>query len=255
MNLIIIIYTTALNKFTLKIAIQKAAYIMVQTKKAFTLPEILLILAIIGVIAALTIPGIVHKLSSKETVLKLKKEYSVIISAYSRLSSEHDGDIAGSGIFEGEEIGDSSEKALNAFTSKMNLLKNCGSKSGCWYNSPLKALNGTALVPNIDDDTNNYSAKAILSDSTFFILRDQNGNCETTFGSGPLDSSGCAIIGIDINGNIGPNTAGRDYFEFFITKVGVIPRGAYESSPDCGVDTNIGLGCTERVLTDNEINY
>lgn len=45
-------------------------------KKAFTLAEVLITLGIIGVVAAITIPGLITKYQKLATVVKLKKVYS-----------------------------------------------------------------------------------------------------------------------------------------------------------------------------------
>ena len=51
-------------------------------KKAFTLAEVLITLAIIGVVAALTIPTLVVNYQKKVTMTKLKKEYNYINNAF-----------------------------------------------------------------------------------------------------------------------------------------------------------------------------
>ena len=49
---------------------------MREHKKAFTLAEVLITLGIIGVVAAITIPGLITKYQKLVTVVKLKKVYS-----------------------------------------------------------------------------------------------------------------------------------------------------------------------------------
>ena len=46
---------------------------MREYKKAFTLAEVLITLGIIGVVAAITIPGLITKYQKLVTVVKLKK--------------------------------------------------------------------------------------------------------------------------------------------------------------------------------------
>src|SRR5574344_2590672 len=53
-----------------------------QTKKAFTLAEVLITLAIIGVVAALTIPTLITNYQKKQYVTQLKKSYSNITNAF-----------------------------------------------------------------------------------------------------------------------------------------------------------------------------
>ncbi len=50
-------------------------------KKGFTLAEVLITLAIIGIVAAMTIPTLVNNYRKKDTTAKLKKFYSTMIQA------------------------------------------------------------------------------------------------------------------------------------------------------------------------------
>ena len=54
------------------------------TKSAFTLAETLIVMGIIGVVAALTLPNLNSSTGDKEKVVKLKKIYSNISDAYGR---------------------------------------------------------------------------------------------------------------------------------------------------------------------------
>ncbi|MDR1327933.1 MAG: type II secretion system GspH family protein, partial [Heliobacteriaceae bacterium] len=51
-------------------------------KNAFTLAEVLITLGIIGIVAALTMPGLIANHKEKETVTKLRKVYSSIQQAF-----------------------------------------------------------------------------------------------------------------------------------------------------------------------------
>lgn len=53
-------------------------------KKAFTLAEVLITLGIIGVIAALTLPGLIQGYRKKVTETALKKAYSQLSQALER---------------------------------------------------------------------------------------------------------------------------------------------------------------------------
>ena len=58
-------------------------------KNGFTLAEVLITLVIIGVIAALTIPALMNKTNEQETVVAVKKAYSVLGQAYQRVIAEN----------------------------------------------------------------------------------------------------------------------------------------------------------------------
>ena len=51
-------------------------------KKGFTLAEVLITLGVIGVVAALTIPGLLGRYNEKSTVSRLKKVNSVLNQAF-----------------------------------------------------------------------------------------------------------------------------------------------------------------------------
>ncbi len=58
-------------------------------KKGFTLAEILITLGIIGIIAAMVLPGIIENTKERQTVVKLKKSYSVIQNAVQKTIAEN----------------------------------------------------------------------------------------------------------------------------------------------------------------------
>src|SRR5574344_2179346 len=57
-------------------------------KAAFTLAEVLIVLAIIGVVAAMTIPTLMNKVQKHEYVVALKKFYSTQQDGWSRLLAD-----------------------------------------------------------------------------------------------------------------------------------------------------------------------
>ena len=54
-------------------------------KQAFTLAETLVTLAILGIIAAVTIPNLVHKFQDRMTITKFKKVYSLLNNAIQQM--------------------------------------------------------------------------------------------------------------------------------------------------------------------------
>src|SRR5574344_1910575 len=59
-----------------------------QYKSAFTLAEVLIVLGIIGVVAAFTIPTLMNKVQKHEYVVGLKKAYSTQMDGWSRLLAD-----------------------------------------------------------------------------------------------------------------------------------------------------------------------
>lgn len=213
--------------------------------KAFTLSEVMLVLSVIGVIAALTIPGIMQNTQNAQTVAKLKKEYSVIHQAYTSLLSDNDGDIVP--VYNSDATG-----VMNAFLSKMNVLKVCGTAAmGCFPSNP----------PGYHSDIENNIAgrtysKAVLSDGTSIMFELYSTNCTasaTGTAIAPLGST-CGTIAVDLNGTALPNISGRDNFWFWVTKTGIYPMGTYNDGYNCSSAT-VTIGCTAKVLTEGKMNY
>ena len=71
--------------------------------EAFTLAEILITLGIIGIIAAMTIPGLITDYQKKSTAAQLKKTYALIANAV-RLSEEDNGELSGWVIPRGKAV-------------------------------------------------------------------------------------------------------------------------------------------------------
>ena len=63
-------------------------------KSAFTLAEILIVIGVIGIVAAMTIPNLILSVEDKETVARVKKIYSNLSDAYGRSVAKY-GPISG----------------------------------------------------------------------------------------------------------------------------------------------------------------
>src|SRR5574344_2677103 len=57
-------------------------------KTAFTLAEVLIVLGIIGIVAAMTIPTLMNKIQKHEYVVGLKKEYSMLNSGFAHILAD-----------------------------------------------------------------------------------------------------------------------------------------------------------------------
>lgn len=219
---------------------------MNKPQKAFTLSEVMLVLSVIGVIAALTIPGIMQNTQNKQAVTRIKRIYSLLNQAYTNNVATYESAENYSLL--------SNEDYLNAFVSKMNVIKNCGNNSGCWYTNPIKGMDGSTVFS--DFNTSGYTwGKAILADGSVISGGSWNDNCNHTDATIPeLQNSVCGHIMVDINGQTGPNTLGRDVFRFYVTKKVILPFGIPGDGYLCN-NTSSGWGCTAKVITENAINY
>src|SRR5574344_1664148 len=139
---------------------------MINRKNAFTLAEVLITLGIIGVVAALTIPTLMQKTEERETVSKLKKEYTILTNAYN-LSKNDNGDASNWGTWDDDNNG--SEIVLENFIPYFNVLKNCGiTESGCFATS-YKQLSG-GIDPDYYNLDNKYGARVVLADGPAIVF-------------------------------------------------------------------------------------
>jgi len=212
-------------------------------KKAFTLAEVLLTLAIIGVIAALTIPAVITKITKDQYVTALKKAYNTLKTIEHKAVREH-------GPMTGWNWKNPKEDFETYFKKYFDTMKECGitADSGCVVKD-YTYLNGSSW----DINFNTYGAyKYITSDGIAFIYTDASNQGKVV-----------SMFWVDVNGKKGPNRYGRDLFTFFVfPELGIKPHGAY------GVDGNplpsdqveeqcpvIGAYCAAKVLSEGAMNY
>lgn len=220
-------------------------------RKGFTLSEVLLVLAVIGVVAALTIPTLTQKMGTEQQTAKFKKEYSALSQVYTQIISEGNGSVLGRSF-----VGTSNANAFNAFADRLNVIKRCGTSNGCWYSIPIKFLNGSGNLYADAESSLATSGNGILSDGAIISISDYSNDCTTNAGVGPLQLATCGYILIDTNGFSGPNTYGRDVFGLYITQTGLFPEGSYGTSFSCTTaTTDTGAGCAQRILSEGKMNY
>lgn len=167
---------------------------------AFTLAEVLITLAIIGVVAALTIPTVIRNYQKQQTVVQLKKKYSALANTTNLAVAEH-------GPVEGWEIGENaSGQAAVDFANKylipyLKVSKNCENKitNDC-------AFNYSYLSDNVQHSFGNTYARFYLNDGTLIGVWIENTVRADGFNYRQ------ARIYIDLNGQKKPNKLGRDVF-------------------------------------------
>ena len=162
--------------------------------RAFTLAETLIVIGIIGVVAALTLPNLNHATGDKEKVTKVKKIYSALTDAIDRAQVVY-GDL--DSWFndlncEGDFSQVCSERFAKRVTEFMKVTKDCNFNGGC-------------LEGGLDDSENYYKGYSVLLADGIAIEF-----CITQYAHG-------AEIAIDIDGPTkGKNLYGNDIFEFII---------------------------------------
>ena len=110
-------------------------------KFAFTLSEVLITLAVIGVISAMTIPTVINKYQEQATVSKVKKIYSTMNQAF--LLSVKDNGYANEWNVNNGISSTTANQIASYFKPYLKIIKDCGTNSGCLgYKENINLLNG-----------------------------------------------------------------------------------------------------------------
>lgn len=211
--------------------------------KAFTLAETLVVMGIIGVVAALTIPNLSSSTANKENVARVQKAYSTINEAFERVQAEY-GNIQRWPLRDfGWNGNNDTDFFANRMSEYLKVSKNCArnANQGCMASS-VKYLNGTSTTSGYsavtDADTSAY--KMILADGTGLAIQ---------------VVSGSIFMNVDIDGpRKGSGTIGKDWFRFvydaFSTKK-VIPA----NTSNLTSSFSSGEGLTAWVIETGNMDY
>ena len=180
-------------------------------KVAFTLAEVLITLGIIGVIAAITLPTVIEKYQKQVVINKLKKNYTTIAQTLIIAQKDNGGmeswDFSDFGNLSG---GDAfavvlPQVAKTYFVPYLDVLYDCGIECKK-VSDDYRFLNGQ---PFEELNTRLYYTVYLKDGSIIFISVDNNGVKMLNL-----------ILRVDINGNKGPNTFGKDVFSYYLNTDG-----------------------------------
>mgnify|MGYP002678171255 CR=1 FL=1 len=205
----------------------------VAKKAAFTLAEVLITLGIIGVVAAITLPTLVANYKKQVYVTQLKKSVSAWeqglqkILADEGVDSLQDADVFKS--ISGESCNLNSSKAecseffskLSKYISVINQTTALESK----YQFKYIRNGSTPIYPSNNSGTNIIFLKdgsAIFNYTFRKKMEIPYYTCEQIHLNGGKMCEVMGNITIDVNGLKGPNTAGRDIFDFNISGNGLL---------------------------------
>ena len=175
-------------------------------KKGFTLAEVLIVIGIIGVVAALTLPNLNHATGDKERVTKVKKIYAALTEAYDRAEAIYGPTDTWFNDLTDSEYVKKNERFAKRITEFMKISKDCGiiENSGCFSANAVKYLNDENTLTSLDINPSGPPVPALR-----FITSDNM----SLF----IDLVAHGIIYIDIDGpNKGKNQLGNDIFRIMI---------------------------------------
>lgn len=196
---------------------------------AFTLAEILVVLLILGTIAALTIPALVQNIQDAELKAAWKKSFSELSQAAIMLETEY-GEISNTTFISNNDL-------RNKFAAYLSYTKSCDNNmafGNCWHkDGEWKDLTGVS-------QTGWGNAPAIILSNGSFVRFVRTG---TTTGN--LFTYG--YINVDVNGFKGPNVMGRDIFFAHVLEDSITPFGTQGDGLE-STCSSYGKGCSALYL-------
>lgn len=204
--------------------------------KGFTLSEILITLGIVGIVAVLTVPGVMRNYQNRLYTAQLEKIYAQLSDAAQAIMTDEHVD----NFYETTAGGALNEECMTN--------GNCTQGIGYFYNNYLKTVKKNC---SSGDDkcvfTDNTTYKTIGGNS----LNGLSGRycVQTITGASVCGSynpnNKCISMIIDVNGTAQPNVAGRDLFAMDMHKNGSIS----DYSSGCSDNSK---GCAANVCTTKE---
>ena len=229
---------------------------------AFTLAETLIVMGVIGVVAALTIPSLSNSTNDKDVVAKVRKNHTALEDAFGRMIGTY-GEFDSWGSTLGS--GDLGKRLI----SSMKITKDCAllaSKSCFAANSTLMGSGGSSNNTNVDAATTAY--KVILADGASVAVNVDNTSCTASAGANVSQDLKeiCGTVLVDIDGpSKGKAMHGLDLFSYYITRKGIYPVGTaddekFKYKDNCtkqGAPTSASnsSACTAWVVYNANLDY
>lgn len=213
-------------------------------KKAFTLAEVLITLGIVGVVAAITIPGLITSYRAIVLESQFKEQYSRLAQALRMMVKEEEISLVP------KDIRGNFSKYLSKY---YNISHDCGNinigTKGCI------TLNAEGYVDHYKNYTGDKIEFSYLDDGTIVL----NDGTTLFFEQGnQAISKGSYLIGVDINGYLNkPNRLGHDLFIFEVGENGELiapnPQTGKWHFYQCSKTSNSvvnGYGCAAKAIQD-----
>ena len=218
---------------------------LLKKRSGLTMSEALFTLAIVGVIASLTMFGLLAKINDTKNIAALKKFYSAInqVTMFVIL------DRASPNYWGLDEYSqDSSALAFSYYRPYFKVVRECSNATGCWQ-YPTRFLSGKVYLKN----AKLYQYMFTLVDGMNVIMNVYPKDIVKSEFGVDVEKDSVVFI-IDVNGNTYPNQLGRDIFAFVLKGKDIVP-GGYDNMYNCNKAAS-GLTCAARVINDGwKITY
>lgn len=227
-------------------------------KSAFTLAEILITLAIIGIVASMTIPTMMQKIQIEQFRVALKKEYSTLTQAINMIQAQNSSlDVSTVDNLVNELATQMAIVKQGTYASITKMPANFGYK--CY-----KATGGTCGSLITRPGMNGWKTFITKNGTLFLFLWGTSPDCSRGNNHAKIIASEtlpqfneCAEILVDLNGEKTPNQIGVDMQWLYLLKKNnnyyIKPSGSNWNT-NCSAatpnDYNLSLHCTNRMLLD-----
>jgi len=218
-------------------------------KRGFTLAETLITLAIIGVIAALTIPNLMAKYEEHVTVAKVKEAHALLKNAFdvARMEKGNFNEYLAAEVA-GGKLG--SAATMEYLSTGLKVAKDCGTSAAnnCRPARWASCSNKTWI------DYRSGGDRCVVLENGMLVCVNREHEPPDVWGT-------AAALHVDINGTKGPNQYSRDDFWWSITKDNqVVPYEGYNSryigcSGGRGGDDASRNGAVKWILLKGNLDY
>ncbi|MBR2525906.1 type II secretion system protein [bacterium] len=196
-------------------------------QKAFTLAETLIVMGVIGVVAALTIPSLSNSTNDKDVVAKVRKNHTALEDAFGRMIATYEEFDSWGANLTTNDLG-------KRLFGSMKLTKNCDTTvSGCFSaDANLIKSDGSTSIGSLNG-TSSSVYRVILADGASVGIFVDNATCTATAGSNVSQDLKeiCGTILVDVDGpSKGKSKHGLDLFTYYITKKGIYPVGTADDT-------------------------
>ena len=234
---------------------------MFKFKKAFSLTELLLALAIIGIVSVLTVSILMAQIFNRDRAVRIKKAYSTLVNSY-KLVIPRKGTILDwdgvNAIIIGNYLAEYMYQSTNC---KTQILER---NNGCVPECPeIYKAGGDTLNTCESEDV----AKFRTADGFSYAFQIEDPTCRlSVLSEDEPDKDSvlkyiCGTAMVDIySGSKGTNYYGADLYLFYITKDGIFPVGLTADSKypldeeKCKKRTTEDvIGCSAKLIYDDDI--
>ena len=210
-------------------------------KNAFTMAEVLITLGIIGIIAAMTLPSLIHRAERKILAQQFKKSYANIQNAINLVQADWGAPYECYNIGFGGYHLDQCQAFWDAFLTKIRYIQKCAQNDyDCHpkYKTKSEVLaEGGEVINNSCSMDFSYANFYILNDGTYIMIKNDN----------PGVSHHQVYFLIDVNGKRGPNKWGYDLYYLTLNRED-LKKDVIVANEVCAMKEKGGMYINEMLL-------